>query len=36
MEWRFPLAILFHFLDFIFNHEGLVDHVLEVYVVYVE
>jgi hypothetical protein len=36
MEWHLPLAILLHFLDFVFNNNGLVDHVLEVYVVCVE
>jgi hypothetical protein len=35
-EWHFPLAILLHFLDLIFNDNGLVDHVLEVGVVGVE
>jgi hypothetical protein len=32
-EWHFPLAILLHFPDLIFNDNGLVDHVLEVGVV---
>jgi hypothetical protein len=32
-EWHFPLAILLHFSDFVFNDNGLVDHVLEVGVV---
>jgi hypothetical protein len=36
MEWRLSLAILLHFLDLVFNNNGLVDNVLEVYVVYVE
>jgi hypothetical protein len=36
MEWHLPLAILFHLLDLVFNNNGLVDHVLEVCVVYVE
>jgi hypothetical protein len=36
MEWHLPLAILLHFLDFVFNNNGLVDHALEVYVVCVE
>jgi hypothetical protein len=35
-EWHFPLAILLHFSDLIFNDNGLVDHVLEVGVVGVE
>jgi hypothetical protein len=35
-EWHFPLAILLHFSDLIFNDNGLVDHVLEVSVVSVE
>jgi hypothetical protein len=36
MEWHLPLAILFHFLDFVVNNNVLVDHVLEVYIVCVE
>jgi hypothetical protein len=36
MEWRLSLAILLHFLDLVFNNNGLVDNVLEVYVVCVE
>jgi hypothetical protein len=35
-EWHFPLAILLHFSDLVFNDNGLVDHVLEVSVVSVE
>jgi hypothetical protein len=35
-EWHFPLAILLHFSDLVFNNNGLVDHVLEVGVVGVE
>jgi hypothetical protein len=35
-EWHFPLAILLHFPDLIFNDNGLVDHVLEVGVVSIE
>jgi hypothetical protein len=35
-EWHFPLAILLHFSDLVFNDNGLVDHVLEVGVVGVE
>jgi hypothetical protein len=29
-EWHFPLAILLHFSDLVFNDNGFVDHVLEV------
>jgi hypothetical protein len=36
IEWHLSLAILLHFLDFVFNNNGLVDHVLEVCIVYVE
>jgi hypothetical protein len=36
MEWHFPLAILIHLLDLIFNNNGFVDHVLEVCIVRVE
>jgi hypothetical protein len=36
MECRLPLSILFHLLDFVFNNNGLVDHVLEICVVSVE
>jgi hypothetical protein len=35
-EWHFPLAILLHFSDLVFNDNVLVDHVLEVSVVGVE
>jgi hypothetical protein len=35
-EWHFPLGILFHFSDLVFNDNGLVDHVLEVGIVGVE
>jgi hypothetical protein len=35
-EWHFPLAILLHFLDLVFNDNGLVNHVLEVDIVSVE
>jgi hypothetical protein len=35
-EWHFPLAILLHFSDLVFNDNGLVDHGLEVDVVGVE
>jgi hypothetical protein len=35
-EWHFPLAICPHFSYFVFNNDGLVDHVLEVSVVGVE
>jgi glycerol-3-phosphate responsive antiterminator len=33
MEWRFPLAILLHFLDLVLNHNGLISHVLEIGVI---
>jgi hypothetical protein len=36
MEWHLPFAILLHFLEFAFNNNGLVDHVLEIDVVGVE
>jgi hypothetical protein len=36
MEWHLPLAILLHFLEIVFNNNGLVDQVMEVCVVYVE
>jgi hypothetical protein len=36
MEWHLPLAILLHLLDLVFNNNGLVDHLLEVYVICVE
>jgi hypothetical protein len=36
IEWHFPLAILLHFSNLVFNDNGLVDHVLEVGVVGVE
>jgi hypothetical protein len=35
-EWHFPLAILLHFSDLVFNDNGLVDHVLEDGIVSVE
>jgi hypothetical protein len=35
-KWHFPLAILLHFSDLVFNDNDLVDHVLEVGVVGVE
>jgi hypothetical protein len=35
-EWNFPLSILLHFSDLVFNDTGLVDHVPEVGVVSVE
>jgi hypothetical protein len=35
-EWHFPLAILLHFSDLVFNDNDLIDHVLEVGVVGVE
>jgi hypothetical protein len=36
MEWNHSLVILLHFLDFVFNNNGLVNHVLEVCVVCIE
>jgi hypothetical protein len=36
MEWHLPFAILFHFLDFVFNNNDFVDRVLEIGVVSVE
>jgi hypothetical protein len=36
MEWHLPFVILLHFLEFTFNNNGLVDHVLEIGVVSVE
>jgi hypothetical protein len=35
-EWHFPLVILLHFSDLVFDDNGLVDHVLDVGVVGVE
>jgi hypothetical protein len=35
-EWWLPVAVVLHFLDLIFNHNGLVDHVLKIDVVGVE
>jgi hypothetical protein len=35
-KWRFPLGILLDFLDLILNHDGLIDHVLEIKVINVE
>jgi hypothetical protein len=35
-EWHLPLSILLHFLEFTFNNNGLVDHVLEINVINVE
>jgi hypothetical protein len=35
-EWYFPLVILLHFSDLVFNDNGLVNHVLVVGVVGVE
>jgi hypothetical protein len=35
-EWHFPLAILLHFSDLVFNNNGLVGYVLEVGIVGVE
>jgi hypothetical protein len=36
MKSHLPRAIFLHFLDFVFNNNGLVDHVLEISVVGVE
>jgi hypothetical protein len=35
-EWHLPFAILVHFLEFAFNNNDLVDHVLEIGIVGVE
>jgi hypothetical protein len=35
-EWHLPFAILLHYLEFAFNNNALVDHVLEFGVVSVE
>jgi hypothetical protein len=35
-KWRFSLAILLHFLNFVFNHNGFVANVLEVSIIHVE
>jgi hypothetical protein len=35
-KWWFSLAILLHFLNFIFNHNGFVNHMLEVNIICVE
>jgi hypothetical protein len=35
-EWYLPLSILIHLLDLVFNNNGLVGQVLEVYIVRVE
>jgi hypothetical protein len=36
MKWRFLLAIFLHFLDLVLNHNGFIDHVLEIGVIGVE
>jgi hypothetical protein len=36
MEWHLPFSILLHFLEFTFNNNGHVDHVLEIDVTSVE
>jgi hypothetical protein len=36
MEWHLPFVILLHFLEFVFNNNSLVDHVLEIGIVGVE
>jgi hypothetical protein len=35
-EWWLPFAILLYFLDLVLNHDGLIDHVLEIDVIDVE
>jgi Mg2+/Co2+ transporter CorC len=35
-EWHLPLSILLHFLEFTFNNNDHVDHVLEINVISVE
>jgi hypothetical protein len=35
-EWYFPLVILLHFSDLVFNDNGLINHVLEVGIVGIE
>jgi hypothetical protein len=35
-EWHLPFSILLHFLEFTFNNNSLVDHVLEIDVISVE
>jgi hypothetical protein len=36
MKWHLPFAILLHFLEFVFDNDGLVNHVLEIGIVGVE
>jgi hypothetical protein len=36
MEWHLSFTILLHFLEFVFNNNGTVDHVLKIAVVGVE
>jgi hypothetical protein len=36
MKWRFSLVILLHFLDLVLNHNGFIDHVLEIDIINVE
>jgi hypothetical protein len=36
MEWHLPLSILLYILDFVFNNNGLVNHVMEICIVCVE
>jgi hypothetical protein len=35
-EWHLPFSIILHFLEFTFNNNGLVDHVLEIDIILVE
>jgi Mg2+/Co2+ transporter CorC len=35
-KWHLPFSILLHFLEFTFNNNGLVDHVLEIDIISVE
>jgi hypothetical protein len=35
-EWHLPFSILLHFLEFTFNNNGIVDHVVEIDVISVE
>jgi hypothetical protein len=36
MEWQFPHAILLHLLDPVLDNDSLIDHPLEIIIVYVE
>jgi hypothetical protein len=35
-EWHLPLSILLHFLEFTFNNNSIIDHVLEINIISVE